>query len=228
MAFTHSASDLPTAPVRIRQRAGQQIDSMVGTAVGSAGRVLGQAADIGIGGYRILGGLLARAPAAMDSSQQPQTLEDVQTVLAGSSAKPANSIRQAILRRGTNTSLVSAKTIESRVSKETELSDVKALGSSPRQDKAKVSQQLSSSATISSRLASLPGLGRLSTAPPASAGDSIPAPLEDTPSPGLVVSCILCFLQWDIWLTSSSERLHGFHAQHVPPVRRVSRQDTEH
>lgn len=158
---------------------------MVGTAVGSAGRVLGTAADIGIGGYRILGGLLARTPATMESSQQPQTLEDVQSVLAGGSAKPVNTIRQAILRRGTNASLVSTKTVDSRITKETEMSDVKALGSSPRQDKAKSSQPLSSSVTISSRLASLPGLGRLSAPPTASAEAGA---LEVNVSPGLVVS----------------------------------------
>jgi hypothetical protein len=146
----------------MRQRAGQHLDSMVGTAVGSAGRVLGTAADIGMGGYKILGGLLARTPQTISNSPQPQTLEDVQSVLAGSSATPGNSIRQAIIRRGTNASLVSAKTLDSRISKETEMSDVNAVGASPQQDKAKAAQ-LASSASISSRLASLPGLARLNT-----------------------------------------------------------------
>lgn len=177
--------------MRIRQRPGQHLDNMVGTAVGSAGRVLGQAADIGLGGYRILGGLLARAPASMDNSQQPQTLEDVQSVLAGGTAKASSTIRQAILRRGTNTSLVSARTVDSRISKETEMSDVKALGTSPRQDASRANQPLSSSATISSRLASLPGLSRLS-APPATTSESGQSTSmvneQSSTSPGLVVS----------------------------------------
>lgn len=169
----------------MRQRAGQHIDSMVGTAVGSAGRVLGQAADIGIGGYKILGGLLARTPATMDSSQQPQTLEDVQSVLAGSSAKPATSIRQAILRRGTNASLVSSKTVDSRISKETEMSSVTG---SPQQDKTKTGLPSSSSA-ISSRLASLPGLARLS-GPPSGHAETAAIPVADagSQSAGLMVS----------------------------------------
>lgn len=159
--------------------------------MGSAGRVLGQAADIGLGGYRILGGLLARTPASMDTSQQPQTLEDVQSVLAGGAAKPANnSIRQAILRRGTNASLISAKTVDSGISKETEMSDVKALGTSPRRDAAKTSQPLSSSATISSRLASLPGLSRLASPVTASeAGQTTSTVNEQSAAPpSLVVS----------------------------------------
>lgn len=165
---------------------------MVGTAVGSAGRVLGTAADIGIGGYRILGGLLARNPQSIETSQQPQTLEDVQTVLAGSSAKPASSIRQAILRRGTNTSMSSAKTHDSKVSKETEMSDVKALSTSPSQDTTKSIQPVASTASISSRLASLPGLTRLSSPStgPAASGSSVDLAngSENAASTGLMVS----------------------------------------
>lgn len=172
---THSTRDLPTIPTRMRQRTAQQLDNMVG----SAGKVLGHAADLGLGGFRMVGGLLARStPTAMASTTQPTTIEEVQTVLAGSTTKAA-SFRNSILRRSTIGSIVpSIKSDASGDRKETELSDVGPSAASdahdvpPGEDAKKITSDapvapglVSSAASISSRLASLPGLSRFGVAP---------------------------------------------------------------
>ena len=90
----------------------------------------------------MLGGLLNRNAPTMEPQQQPKTLEEVQSVLAGGASKAA-SFKDSILRRGTVNSMTA-----SPPKKETELADV-----APSEETAAPS--------ISSRLASLPGLGRL-------------------------------------------------------------------
>ena len=169
----------PATPVRIRYRAGQQLDNMVG----SAGKVLGQAADFGLGGYRMLGGLLART-APFDLSQQPKTIEEVQNVLAGTSTK-ASSFKDSILRRSTLSSVVQSKNLESTENKEVEMADVHPDSLSDPGEEAESTDQtvrenlpepplmplVSTAASISSRLAALPGLSRLGQANISDASD---------------------------------------------------------
>jgi hypothetical protein len=145
---------------RIRQRTAQQLDSMVG----SAGKVLGQAADlglgVGLGGYRMLGGLLARPQPNIQGSSQPKTIEDVQSVLAGGASKAA-SFKNSILRRGTVSSATpSAVSRTKSPDRETELSDVvkHAEDTSTATEKG---NEAGSTVSIGSRLASLPGLAKL-------------------------------------------------------------------
>lgn len=171
----------PPQALRMRHRAGQQIDSMVG----SAGRVLGQAADLGMGGYRLLGGLLATknatdAAGGIDAAP-PRTIEDVQNVLSGETSRAA-SFRDSILRRSTISSVVPSLTSGKRVDdtkKDGEVIDVE-----PAQDERRASTSSTQpfgdtlaagdagekpstgsivpAPSISSRLASLPGLSRFS------------------------------------------------------------------
>ena len=130
--------------------------------VGSAGKVLGLAGDIGLGGYRMLGGLLARNAPVL-SQNQPRTLEEVQSVLAGGASKAA-SFKNSILRRSTvNSAVPDASTLQiSPPAKETELADVSQDSvTSEQENQEKAAASTNASASISSRLASLPGLSRI-------------------------------------------------------------------
>lgn len=141
---------------RMRARTAQQLDLMVG----SAGKVLGQAADLGLGGARMLGGLLTRSQPIAPGIGQPKTIEEVQSVLAGGASRAA-SFRDSILRRGTISSAAPSTASQAKApAKETELSDVSsAPASEPK------AGETNASPSISSRLASLPGLGRLNATP---------------------------------------------------------------
>ena len=164
--------------VQRRYRAGQQIDNMVG----SAGKVLGQAADLGLGGYRMLGGLLTRTTMT-DPAQQPKTIEEVQSVLAGSSTK-ATSFKNSILRRPTFSFSVPVKKPGEGVGTGgTEMADIIQDVTDPTTaEKAEQGDgvpdvdamaPISTVPSISSRLAALPGLSRLGPA-------SLPAPNDKT------------------------------------------------
>lgn len=134
---------------------------MVG-AVGSAGRVLGHAADFGLGGARLLGGLLSRPASEIE---QPQTIQDVQEVLSGANAKPY-SLRQTFLRRPTLSSVLTGGSRLPTASndKESQGIDPASWPSATDDTVSMTSAPIASpnTASISSRLAALPGLGKLS------------------------------------------------------------------
>lgn len=148
----------------MRHRTAQQLDSMVG----SAGKVLGQAADLGLGGYRMLGGLLARNQPGIEGISQPKTIEEVQSVLAGGASRAA-SFRDSILRRGTVSS-VAASSASHRKLPEQELADVSG-STEPAVEQSIKAAEAAASPSISSRLASLPGLARLNSSSAAEANN---------------------------------------------------------
>lgn len=145
----------------MRDHAAQSLDHMVG----SAGKVLGLAGDIGLGGVRIMGGLLTRTGATFDA-RQPRTVEDVQSVLSGGDNNKQRSLRDALFRRGTVAS------VKPRI--ETEMANV--IPASPptgetgatadNGEPQKAAEPVSTNNTLASRLAGLPGLGRLGAASP--------------------------------------------------------------
>ena len=131
----------------MRDHASQSIDHVVG----SAGKVLGLAGDIGLGGARIVGGLFSRTSATIDHIRQPKTIEDVQEVLSGSDSARPRSLTDTLLRRPAASPPVAA-----------EMQDASVLTDSREQDEpsAKAPAALGGDAptSLASRLAALPGI----------------------------------------------------------------------
>ena len=144
--------DTPAQRLRMRDHASQSIDHVVG----SAGKVLGLAGDIGLGGARIVGGLFSRTSATIDYIRQPKTIEDVQEVLSGADSTRSRSLTDTLLRRPAASPSVVA-----------EMQDASALTNSREQDESSTTAPDAlngdAPASLASRLAALPGISGFAT-----------------------------------------------------------------